>query len=84
MAAFRPKVSIIFLVGMLACLVLVNQVRAMDQAGHSIHTFRELANEEADDTRDEPVIGTVKKIYGVPNEDYVDDSEGHRIYNEGV
>lgn len=71
MAAFRPKVSMIFLVGMFVCLILVKQVHAMDQPGHNIHVNVDLANEDADDSRNGH-IGNLKKF---GDEDSGDDVE---------
>lgn len=63
MATLRPRVSMFFLVGILVCLILVKQVHAAEQPGHSsIHAFHDLANEDADDTRYDHIIGNVKKF----------------------
>lgn len=62
MAASRPKASMFFLVGILVCLILVKQIHAVEQTGHSIHAFHDLANDDADDSRYDHIIGNMKKF----------------------
>lgn len=72
MTALRPRASMFFLVAILVCFILVTQVHTgcdeshhegcRDVAGHGIHTFHDLANEDADDSRDGHIIGNLRRF----------------------
>ncbi|KAH6837349.1 hypothetical protein C2S53_009609 [Perilla frutescens var. hirtella] len=74
MATLRPRVSMFFCVAILVCFILMEQVHAHDASGHNIHTFHDLANEDADDARYGHIIGNLRRFEDDddPNDDRPD------------